>query len=129
MQALLQASIVLDVGFVASSLRERPYEVHMVRHVNLHVQHMAAAPVQAGSACSTALHQTERHGNTALWAADWFFRPFAAAARGLGRGDTLWHAAVGGVVLLGFLAIAPLADALWESQNSGYVLRVYCATA
>ena len=52
-------------------------------------------------------------------AADWFFRPFAAAARGLGRGDAMWHAAVGGVLLLGFLAIAPLADALWESRNSG----------
>ena len=63
------------------------------------------------------------------WAADWFFRPFAAAARGLGRGDTVWHAAVGGVVLLGFLAIAPLADALWESQNSGYVFQAHCCFA
>ncbi len=52
-------------------------------------------------------------------AADWFFRPFAAAAHGLGRADAAWHAAMGGVLLLGFLAIAPLADALWESQNSG----------
>lgn len=52
--------------------------------------------------------------------ADWFFRPFAAAARGMGRGDAAWHAAMGGVLLVGFLALAPMLDAAWERQNSGY---------
>ncbi len=52
-------------------------------------------------------------------AADWFFRPFAAAARGLGRGDAGWHTALGGALLVGFLALVPLADSIWESRNSG----------
>lgn len=73
---------------------------------------------QCMCACSTACHELNSTA-TCTGTADWFCRPFAAAARGLGRGDTVWHAAMGGVLLLGFLAIAPLADALWESQNSG----------
>ena len=38
----------------------------------------------------------------------------------MGRGDAAWHAAMGGVLLVGFLVLAPMLDAAWERQNSGY---------
>ncbi|KAK9842102.1 hypothetical protein WJX81_008442 [Elliptochloris bilobata] len=73
---------------------------------------------RARSGWSNFRYQQRQHNRH-----EWFSRPFAAAARGLGRGDALWHAAMGGALMLGFLTIAPLTDAAWESRNSGKLFR------
>lgn len=37
----------------------------------------------------------------------------------MGRADMCFHAAFAGILVMGFVVVAPLADSLWERKNEG----------
>ncbi|EIE21932.1 DnaJ-domain-containing protein [Coccomyxa subellipsoidea C-169] len=73
---------------------------------------------RARSGWSNFRYQQQRHN--VHGSAFSFFRGFT---RGMGRADAYFHAGFAGILVVGVVLVAPMADSLWERMNSGKLFK------
>lgn len=73
---------------------------------------------RARSSWSNSKYQQQRYNRHA--SAFSFFRGFTSS---MGRTDAYFHAGFAGILLVGVVVFAPLADSLWDRRNSGKLFK------